>query len=280
MNFRYVASHALRLLPRRKLSQAAGYLSDLRLPPTLARVVIGAYARAYRVDMSDTPERDEPFESFDAFFTRPLRDEARPIECHVNELVSPSDGRLECAGSIAADGVIPVKGVSYRVGQLLGDEEFGDRLKGGHFAVVYLSPRDYHRVHSPVDGVVTSVRGIAGDQFPVNSLGHVCSPTLFETNKRVVLEVATQDFGPVAVVMVGALIVGRITVSMLPEQRDVTVGVHRIEPALPVVKGQELGAFHLGSTAVVCVGPTHRSEQCDIRSEGPIRMGQSLMRLG
>ena len=119
---------------------------------------------------------------------------------------------------------------------------------------MYLSPRDYHRVHAPVAGRVTLVRSMPGDYFPVNSIGERHVDSLFSTNRRVAIAIDTPGHGRVTVVMVGAMIVGRITVCAI-DARDVPLGEHVIDPALPVARGDEIGMFHLGSTAVVFVEP-------------------------
>lgn len=248
----YAAAQILRVLPRTRLTRAMGRLADLPLPPLVANAVIGVYSRAYRVDLDEAEPRTAPYESFDAFFTRPLRPGVRPTSADPRSVVSPADGKLASSGPIAAGGRLRVKGQDYRVADLVGDEADARRYDGGQFAVVYLSPRDYHRVHSPVAGHVTLVRSMAGDYFPVNSIGERHVPQLFAVNRRVAIVVDTETQGRVTVVMVGAIVVGRITVSAVPG-RDVPLGNHVLEPGLRVARGDELGMFHLGSTAVVFV---------------------------
>ena len=129
---------------------------------------------------------------------------------------------------------------------------------GGQYAVVYLSPRDYHRVHAPVDGPVTVVRSLAGDYYPVNSIGERWVRDLFVMNRRVAVVQHNASIGPVTTVLVAAMVVGRITASMVTG-RDVPVGIHRLEPPYDIRRGDELGAFHLGSTGGGdCGGPKHR----------------------
>jgi phosphatidylserine decarboxylase len=190
------------------------------------------------------------FPSFDAFFTRPLRAGARPLAPDPATFVSPADGRLEDAGPVSAGGRLTIKGRPYAVADLVGDPAEVARYEGGQYAIVYLSPRDYHRVHAPIAGKITLIRSLPGDLYPVNSIGERHVPSLFSTNRRVAIVIDTPDHGRVTVVMVGAMIVGRITVSAVAA-RDVPLGHHVVEPGLPVGRGDEIGMFHLGSTAVV-----------------------------
>jgi phosphatidylserine decarboxylase len=150
------------------------------------------------------------------------------------------------------------------------------RYHGGQFAVVYLSPRDYHRVHAPVSGRVTVVRSMPGDLYPVNSIGERHVPSLFATNRRVAIVIDTERQGKVTVTMVGAMIVGRITVTGV-EGRDVPLGTHVLEPPRRVARGDEIGIFHLGSTAVVFVEPGASPWS---RSIGPVLLGEPLVAVG
>jgi phosphatidylserine decarboxylase len=248
----YAAAQLLRVLPRARITRVMGRLADARLHPAVADAVVGLYVRAYDVNLGDTVPPDGSFASFDAFFTRPLRDGARPIDAPPGAFVSPADGRLEDAGPVHAGGRLTIKGRDYAVAELVGDEDEVARYEGGQFAIVYLSPRDYHRVHAPIGGKVTLIRSLPGDLFPVNSIGERHVPSLFSINRRVAIVIDTPDHGRVTVVMVGAMIVGRITVSAI-DVRDVPLGNHVIEPAMAVERGDEIGMFHLGSTAVVFV---------------------------
>jgi phosphatidylserine decarboxylase len=265
----FTAAQVLRVVPRVRLSQAVGRLCDARVPAPLSRLAASIYSRAYGVNLDEAASRDAPYGSFDEFFTRRLRGGVRPIA--ESSVVSPADGRLEQLGPVTAGGEIIVKNTSYRVGELIGDEQEARRYEGGSFAVVYLSPGDYHRVHSPVAGRLVLVRSLPGDLFPVNSIGERHIPNLFVRNQRVALVIDTAHIGRVTVVMVGAIIVGRITVTALGGA-DTRPGVYPIEPAAAVDIGDEVGVFHLGSTAVLFVEPGTPLG----RDLGPIRYGQAL----
>jgi phosphatidylserine decarboxylase len=269
----YAAAQVLRVLPRTRITRAVGRLCDARLHPVVANAVVGLYVRAYKVALEDTVPPDGAFTSFDAFFTRPLRKGARPLCADGRALVSPSDGRIEAIGPVDTRGELLIKGRQYRVAALVGDEQDAARYEGGQFAVVYLSPRDYHRVHAPAAGAITLVRSMPGDLFPVNSIGERHVPSLFATNRRVAIAIDTPSMGRVTVVMVGAMIVGRITVTAVAG-RDVPLGSHVVSPALPVQRGDEIGIFHLGSTAVVFVEKGAAQEWR--RPLGPVRLGEPL----
>lgn len=267
----FAAAQILRALPRVRISRAVGRLCDQTLPPAVSRAVTRAYCQAYRVDIDEALPQPGSYSSFDAFFTRSLKPGARTVSGDV--LVSPSDGVLSSQGRVDAGARIFVKGQPYEVGELVGDPRDAARYAGGEFAVVYLAPRDYHRVHSPVDGEISLIRGMAGDLFPVNSIGERYVPQLFVRNQRVAIVIDTKGLGRVTLVMVGAVIVGRISVEVLPD-KDVPPGLHPISPAVPVGRGDEVGVFHLGSTVVLLLEPG----LAVARAPGPIRYGESLIR--
>jgi phosphatidylserine decarboxylase len=273
----FATAQILRVLPRARLSRAAGRLADFSWPAPLGRAVVGLYSRAYDVSVEECEQRDG-WASFDDFFTRGLRPGARPIEQDPRVIVSPADGRLESMGTIDAGRTFTVKGRPYRVSDLVGDDKEAARYEGGGGCVVYLSPRDYHRVHAPVSGLIHHVRSMPGDFFPVNSIGVRHVPNLFAVNRRIAIAIDTPPetaLGRVTVVMVAAMIVGRITVSGIPS-RDVRVGDHVIDPPLYVERGSEIGMFHLGSTIVLFL--EKRAMERWVADEGPVRYGQKLAR--
>jgi phosphatidylserine decarboxylase len=266
-----LAAQVLRALPRVRISRAVGRLCDQPLPPVLSRAVTSAYCRAYRVDMEEAELPAGAFPSFDAFFTRPLKPGMRPMS--EDALVSPADGVLSSLGVVDSGARIFVKGQPYDVGELVGDRRDAARYAGGEFAVVYLAPRDYHRVHSPVDGQVTLIRSMGGDLYPVNTIGERHFPQLFVRNQRVAIVIDTPTHGRVTAVMVGATIVGRVTVSVLSGD-DVPPGEHPIVPPVPVLRGDEIGKFHLGSTVVLLLEPGLSVG----RPIGTVRFGETLLR--
>ena len=268
----FAAAQVLRFVPRVRLSRAVGKLCEQPLPPKLSRVACDIYAKAFRVDLSDAEAQEGPYETFDAFFTRKLKDGAREIADA--SIVSPADGKVVAAGDISAGTQIRVKGREYDVAELTGVSGDRQAYAQGEYAVVYLHPRDYHRVHSPVDGRLTCVRGLPGDLFPVNAIGEQHIPRLFVRNQRLALTFETEDLGAVTVVMVGATIVGKMTVRALSSD-DTPIGEFPMNPSIEVQRGDEIGTFHLGSTVVVLFERSGRVS----RATGPVFYGESLMRI-
>jgi phosphatidylserine decarboxylase len=244
--------------------------------------VVGLYSRVYDVQLQECEATR--WSSFDAFFTRGLRQGARPVDPDARAIVSVADGRIGAMGPVDATSTWSVKGRPYSIAELLGSEEEGRRFEGGRACVIYLSPRDYHRVHSPIRGTLRSVRSLPGDYYPVNAIGMRHVPNLFVRNRRVAITLdagseasngggagAGAAAGRVTIVMVSAMIVGRITVTGIAA-RDVPLGEHRLD--VPIDKGEEIGVFHLGSTAVVVVDRALRAEWTV--PEGPVRFGQRI----
>jgi phosphatidylserine decarboxylase len=278
----YATAQILRVLPRTRITRVMGRLADYAWPEPIGKAVVGLYCRAYNVEL-DECAKASGFASFDEFFTRELREGARKMPDDLRIAVSPADGRIDSIGPIGDDvsrRVFKVKGRPYNVTELVGDEEEAKRYEGGAGCVVYLSPRDYHRVHSPVEGAIVSVRSMPGDYYPVNAIGVEHVENLFVRNRRVAIAIDTppeSGFGRVTVVMVAAMVVGRITVTGI-DARDVPIGVHPYDPPLRVARGDEIGIFRLGSTAVVFFEPKAKVEW--LVNEGPVRFGQPFAMCG
>jgi phosphatidylserine decarboxylase len=278
------AASLLHLLPRGRITRALGHFTEARVPLPLLRPVLALYARAYDVALGEAVVPSGGFRSFNEFFTRQLRAGIHTIDPDPATVVSPADGRLDDSGPITADRRFTVKGQRYDAAALLDDADAARAYEGGHYFIVYLSPRDYHRVHSPVAGRVRAVRHVPGDLFPVNAMGVRTVPGLFARNERVVVHVDTA-LGPAAVVFVGAFIVGKITLTIDAPARPPLGGeatVRRFdEGAGPTLaKGDELGAFQLGSTVVVLLGPAaHGRWQAAGGAEPtPVRVGDAVAR--
>jgi phosphatidylserine decarboxylase len=273
----YAAANVLRLLPRARIGRAMGQLADVRWSPSLGRAVVGAYSRVYDVQLDEAAQASG-WPSFDAFFTRPLREGARVIDKAADAVVSPADGRLDSLGPVDSQSRFLVKGRPYAVDELVGSADEARRYRGGQGCVVYLSPRDYHRVHAPVDGEITNIRSLPGDYFPVNAVGIAHFPNLFARNRRVAIAIdtpAASGLGRVTVVMVAAMIVGRITATGV-DARDVPQGCHTLQPGRRVQRGDEVGVFHLGSTAVVFL--EERAKATWVRRAGDrVRYGERLI---
>ena len=190
----YATAQILRLLPRERIGRTLGRLADVKWPAPVGRAVVGVYSRLYDVTLEECVERG-PWPSFDAFFTRRLREEARRVDPQPGVVVSPADGRVESMSRNDEAGTFQVKGRPYSVDELVGDPDEARRFVGGAGFVVYLSPRDYHRVHSPVGGVIRRIRSMPGDYYPVNTIGLRHVPNLFCRNRRVAISIDA-DGGP------------------------------------------------------------------------------------
>ena len=262
------------------VSRLTGRLADARLPPLLLRAAIRAYGRLYRVDWSEVRDPIASFKTFNAFFVRRLCAGARPVAGGPGVVTSPCDARLSAWGQIPEDGRLEqIKGKTYALEALLGSAEETERFRGGVYATLYLSPRMYHRVHSPVDGRIRSWRYLPGRLFPVNDLALPNVEGLFTRNERVAIFLDSDDFGQVAVVLVGATNVGRISLAFTDLVTNVGRAALWTEPAAPIsiARGDDLGAFNLGSTVVLLVAD--RSLRPAAAGER-VRMGQALWRKG
>lgn len=270
------ASKLRRIVSFNKTSRLAGAAADTCLPAPLLKAVITTYAKAFGVNMEESLRTVEEFSSMGDFFTRELKPGRRPIAAAKNLLASPADGTIHNFGPIS-NGCIPqVKGQDYSVTNLLQDEAMAAQFDGGTYSTIYLSPKDYHRVHSPAAGKVLSCRYIPGalysvSPFVVNNLANV-----FTTNERIPIYLDTPH-GLIAVVMVGATIVGRVRLSFcdLSTNRPHAPEEDRtFDPPLTINKGAELGAFQLGSTVVLLMQGNW--EPHGLAEEMPIRMGMPI----
>lgn len=235
------------------------------------------YIHRYGVDFSEAAGTLDDYRSIADLFTRKLKPGARPIQ---GEVVVPIDGTLRDSGGIGDGTLTQIKGLTYTIDQLLGggDSETQDnsRFVGGSFANFYLSPRDYHRIHSPVTGTVERVTFISGTLWPVNDWAVRSVPELFVQNARVAVHITTQR-GPIALVMIGALNVGGIALSFEHElDRPVKKQVVNVVPRRPLVLavGEEVGTFRMGSAVVCLFGPGFGSPTSFISNS--VRVGQRL----
>ncbi len=279
-----LSAETLRLLPRKRVSRALGSAAAQRLPAPILAAAVHGYARVLDVDLGEAEVPAGGYGSFDAFFTRRLRPGARPVDPDPKALVCPADGVLEDAGTIDAEGGLIIKGRPYTVRALLG-EEGAERYADGLYALIYLSPRDYHRVHAPVSGPVRERRYLEGTLYPVNDIGVRYVPRLFARNERVAVVQASAAFGDVTTVLVGAIGVGSIGLAFEEGRTNAGEGdpvfappVRRYTEAAPELgRADELGVFHLGSTVIVFASPA-AALRLSVAPGTPVRMGQALAR--
>ncbi len=243
----------------------------------IARPLIHWFARAYGVDLSEAEHTEQDrYRTFNAFFTRSLRAGARTIEGGADTVVSPADGTLTEFGALDADTLLQAKGRAYSLAALLGEGgERVDALLGGSYCTVYLSPRDYHRVHAPLDAALTRTRYIPGRRFSVNLATAASMDRIFCRNERAVCWFDTK-WGPMVVVLVGALNVSSIGTFA---HGEIASGVPRLweEPApRRVERGAEIGRFNLGSTVVVLFARGAVHWESRLATGVPLAMGAAL----
>lgn len=263
-----------------RTSRAMGRLSEARLPPRVLQRVVRSYCRVFRVDLSDAAVPRGGFRTFNEFFTRRLVPQARPVDPDPDVVVSPSDGRVMAVGTVSQGLALQAKGRFYPVSRLLGDEELCGSFEGGPYVTIYLSPRDYHRVHVPCDGEVVEVRHLPGRLYTVAPRAADLIGELLPRNERIHAVMRTA-FGTVLVSMVGATGVGRMTLAFADLTSNlrgpVVARSERFDPPVSARKGDDLGAFNVGSTVVLLLPPGPWEVLCP-RAGEPVRVGLGLFR--
>jgi phosphatidylserine decarboxylase len=270
------------LLPKQALTRLAGAVASHRggaVTTSLIRWFVGRY----RVDMAEAANSDiASYASFNDFFTRPLKPGARPLAGA--DLVCPVDGAISQFGAIAADRILQAKGHDYTIRALVGgDVDLAAPFEGGHFATLYLSPKDYHRIHMPCDGRLRRMIHVPGALFSVNPATARGVPGLFVRNERVVC-LFDGPQGSFVLVLVGATIVGSMATvwhGVVNPPRPGRLREWRYDDeAVTLRQGEEMGRFLLGSTVVLVFprGPLRFNPQW--APGGEIRMGQAMAELG
>lgn len=268
-------------VPKNHLSLVLGKLVRIRLPKPFSTWLVRAFARGVGANLSECTKPIEEYRSIGDFFVRDLRPESRPI---AKGMVSPVDGTLRFAGPIVGRELVQVKGKNYSLDKFLGlvaGEEVGNL---SFYFNLYLSPRDYHHVHSPIDGTVVEVVHLPGKLWPVNDWSMQTIDGLFVQNERVVVHLATA-IGKVVVVFVGATNVGRIEIPWIPlvtnaspwfGQKPGARIVHRTGAPLEIKKGDRLGTFHMGSSVVVLTEKADLKLASELTAPTAVKFGQTI----
>lgn len=262
------------LVPQHQLSRVVGKLAASE-NVVLRTAIIQAFKTKYGIDLA-IAEQTNPlkYKSFNEFFTRALKDGVRSVDASTDSIVSPADGAISQIGEIKEGDIFQAKGQSFSVEKLIGDPQLAQPFKNGQFATVYLSPRDYHRVHMPFAGTLTETLYIPGELFSVNQVTAENIPGLFARNERMVCLFDTEQ-GRMAVVLVGAMIVAGIE----------TVATGKVKPTgrielqqhqMKLEKGQELGRFYLGSTAVILFEKDRMVWESQFKANSNVVMGEKL----
>ena len=269
------------IMPQLYLTQLAGWFAQQKWG-AVTHFVIKAFAKKYNVDMNEAKKENfSDYESFNQFFIRELKDDARKINENPTALCLPADGRVSQIGHIDDDRLLQAKGHFFSLSDLLaGDEELVNTFKNGEFATIYLSPRDYHRVHMPCNATLRKMIYVPGDLFSVNPFLAEHVPNLFARNERVICVFDTA-FGPMVQILVGATITASMStvwagVINPPRTGEVKVWTYQGDSAIKLTKGQEMGAFQLGSTVINLFPANSVTLAEHLEVDVPVRMGEIL----
>lgn len=274
-------SWPLYILPHHLISRQVFRLTRVQCPRMVPRA-IRLFSRIFKVNLEEAVNPDPAsYKSFNEFFTRPLKPELRPLAEGANVLTSPVDGRISQMGKIEDGRIFQAKGHEYSALELLGgDEQRAAPFMHGQFMTIYLSPRDYHRIHMPLAGKLLEQVYVPGRLFSV--AGHTVRtiPRLFARNERVVAMFDT-DFGKIAMVLVGAINVAAIETVwdglITPPQGW---GIKRqVFPEVALEKGAEMGRFNMGSTVILLLENAGLQWQNGLMQDKPLKLGEHLASL-
>lgn len=254
---------------KRRLSLLVGWAADIRIPGPLRSPVYRTYARFTGAELADMRGQLRDHGSLGAFFVRRLKDGVRVIDADSGRMPSPVDSMIQAMSPVTEGAVIEAKGRTYPVRELLAGVGEEIDLEGGHQFTLYLGPKDYHRIHSPLDATLVESRHIAGDRFSVQPRV-LAKRRVLPINERVVLKMES-DRGTFFMVLVGAMIVGRI--------RVVGLEPFHVGPVVPprfFARGEELGRFEMGSTVVLVTPPGFLTPIEGVEEGDSIKLGQAI----
>jgi len=268
----------LAVLPHHAVSRVVYWLT--RREGRLVPPVIKRFIALFNVDMNDAVEPDiRTYSTFNAFFTRALNTEARPIAAGDNEIACPADGRISAIGPITDGQVLQAKGKDYSLAALLGDDQLATDFANGSFITVYLSPRDYHRLHMPIDGTLVSQTHVPGRLYSVAPHTVRTIDGIFAKNERVVAVFNTPK-GRMALVLVGAINVAAIEtvwhgLVTPPAGKKINHWTYENDTAVSLTRGEEMGRFNMGSTIIAVFEQPVRWRH-DMNEGDAVRMGQFM----
>lgn len=276
-----VMVNLLRIYPKKLASVLAGRIAFMSLPKIIRVSLLRLFARHYGVNLDEAEKPLEDYKSLQEFFTRRLKPGARPQDEIVPGAINcPVDGRLVTLGRISDGTLIQAKGLSYSLKELLKFTPGPERFEGGHFLTLYLSPKDYHRIHVPLEGVVQAVARVEGELWPVNDASVTRVPRLYERNRRATWLAQGRGLDEgllVACVLVGATHVGGCVIDeRWLGGRDLTRNGGFEVSDLQCAQGDDLGLFQFGSTVVLLVGGLRANSWQPIAAEGLMKVGQRL----
>ncbi len=269
------------LLPHRLMSSLARRLAYSSSPRT-KQWLIDTVTRKFGVNLSEAAQPDaKSYPTFNAFFTRALRPGARIADPDPRALLMPADGRISQCGAIENGRIFQAKGQSFTAAELLGDADAAKPFENGLFATVYLSPKDYHRVHMPWTGTLRETVHVPGRLFSVGTAAVATVPRLFARNERLVCHFDT-SFGPMVSVMVGALLVSGVETvwsgEEIPRYGDAITRKDWRGKNITLERFAEMARFNYGSTVIVLLPPGVAELEPGLSAETPVRLGQALAR--
>ena len=271
-----------RVLPKHALSRIIGTIAESKRP-WLKNLLIKRAISAFGINMQEAASDNlEDYESFNAFFTRALKDDARVVDGDPKSICCPADGVISQAGIIDKTRILQAKGLNYSISRLLGNSVSAQRFNNGSFATIYLSPKDYHRVHMPVSGTLRATRYIPGELFSVNDKTAQGLEELFARNERLVCEFESESAGNFVVVFVGAMLVAGIETVWGGFEKPGPGAVRESDFSdrqLAYDKGEEIGQFKFGSTAIILFEKDRVTGLETLNPQSPVLMGQQLASL-
>jgi phosphatidylserine decarboxylase len=267
----------MKLLPKSALSSAVGKATRAPLPPAVHQAAMRAFAKAYDVNLEEAEGTIADYPNFGSFFTRKLKPGRRSIDMGANVVASPVDAHVSQAGLIENGKCLQAKGIDFPVDKLLGDARRALDFEGGSFATLYLSPRDYHRFHSPLSGYITGYHYLPGEFWPVNVASVRSVDALFAVNERLVTYLDTPA-GQCAYIAVGATCVARIHAAydQIVTHENQPQKAHTYPRPLAIEKGGEIGMFEMGSTVIMLFQRGRVTWDPSLVADAPVTLGQKI----
>lgn len=271
---------SLERLPQGALSRGFGRIADVRIPRRFRARVLSAFAKALGINAEEAAQPLEHYGSLNEFFVRELKPGLRSWPVKNNVVGSPVESVVGQFGRVTEGALVQAKGRSYTATALLDDEGEATRFEGGSFITLYLSPRHYHRIHAPASGTIAKARHVPGHLLPVNEPAVHSVENLFAVNERLICYLDSETMGRIAIVAVGAYNVGRISSALddtlSTNRRGVQPRTVAYDPPKAVRIGDEIMAFHLGSTVVMLLQPARVALNPAIATGAEILLGQPI----
>lgn len=268
-----------RILPKHFLSRVIAKLAESN-NRMLKNFLIKQAIKTFGINMDEAISDElDSYQCFNDFFTRALKAEARPLDMGEKVITSPADGVISQAGKIRKNKVLQAKNVDYSLARLVGNSDQAKKYENGTFATIYLSPKDYHRVHIPAQGQLLTTRYIPGELFSVNQQTAEMVPNLFARNERLVCEFKSQQLGHFSVIFVGAMLVAGIETVWGGVEQPGPGAVREndySEQNIHFSKGDEIGRFKFGSTVILLFKPDAVSLDSHIEALNPVQIGASF----